>query len=237
MNIALIGYGKMGHEIEAIALERGHHIALIIDIDNAADLNKENLKKVDVAIEFSSPDAAYNNILTCLKASTPVVSGTTGWLDNWNEVSRICEEHKGGLFYASNYSIGVNVLFSINSKLAEIMNSFPTYDVAIEEIHHIHKLDAPSGTAISLANQISNNLHRKEGWKLEEGEISKIYIEAKREGDINGFHSVCYDSDVDTITISHNAKSRKGFASGAVMAAEYIFGKTGIHSMKEMLKL
>ena len=237
MNIAIIGYGKMGREIAAVAIKRGHRIALTIDMENTSDLNKENLEEVDVAIEFSSPTSAYTNILTCLKAATPVISGTTGWLDHWDEALKVCKENDGGLFYASNFSIGVNVLFSINRKLAGIMNDFPEYNISMEEIHHIHKLDAPSGTAISLAKQISNNLSSKDGWTLENGDNSKIFIKTKREGEVNGFHSVIYDSDIDTLTISHNAKSRTGFATGAVLAAEYMKGKTGIHSMKEMLNL
>jgi 4-hydroxy-tetrahydrodipicolinate reductase len=237
MNIAIIGYGKMGKIIAEIAKERGHSIGLTIDIDNASDLNEKNLKDIDVAIEFSSPKSAFPNIMTCLKSSTPVVSGTTGWLDNLDEAVKACDDNGSGLFYASNYSIGVNVLFSINSKLAEIMNSYPEYDVSMEEIHHIHKLDAPSGTAISLSDQICENHDSRNGWSLKKGKQSDIFINAKREGEVNGFHSVTYDSDVDTITISHNAKSRKGFATGAVLAAEYMNGKTGIHGMKDMLNL
>lgn len=237
MNIALIGFGKMGREIAALAIERGHTIVLTIDINNVSDLNPENLKRADVAIEFSSPDAAFGNIITCLKSGTPVVSGTTGWLNQLDEAVRVCEEHNSGLFYASNFSIGVNILFSINEKLAEIMNDFPEYTVSMEEIHHIHKKDAPSGTAITLAQQIASRLHIKNGWSLENGDDQKIHINAMREGEVNGFHKVIYDSEIDTLSISHNAKSRKGFALGAVMAAEYMLGKTGIHSMKEMLNI
>jgi 4-hydroxy-tetrahydrodipicolinate reductase len=237
MRLAIIGYGKMGQEIEAVARERNHTIDLIIDVDNAADLNAVNLSGIDVAIEFSSPAAAFNNIITCLKAGTPVVSGTTGWLDRWEEVKQVCDAHSGALFYASNYSIGVNILFAINSMLAGIMNGFPQFDVRMEEVHHIHKLDAPSGTAITLAEQIVSRLEKKEGWTLETGDAQKIHIDAKRAGEVNGYHSVSYDSEADTITISHNAKSRKGFATGAVLAAEYLEGKKGIHSMTEMLNL
>lgn len=237
MNIAIIGYGRMGREIAAIAKERGHNIMLTIDVDNASDLNEKNLEAVDVAIEFSSPKSAFSNIITTLKSSTPVVSGTTGWLDKLDEAAKISKEYKTGLFYASNFSIGVNILFTINGKLAQIMNDFPEYKVSLAEVHHIHKLDAPSGTAISLSDQICKNIDSKKGWSMKNGTQSEIFIDAKREGEINGFHSVTYDSDVDTITISHNAKSRKGFATGAVLAAEYIIGKTGIHSMTEMLNL
>ena len=227
----------MGQEIARIAKERGDEISLIIDVDNASDLNAAKLKKVDVAIEFSSPDAAKNNIITCLKNNTPVVSGTTGWLDSWDEVSAICKENDGGLFYASNYSIGVNILFAINSKLASIMDSFPQYKASMKEVHHIHKLDAPSGTAITLSEQITGNLQRNSGWSLEADKEGKVFIDAQREGEVKGFHSVSYDSDLDTVTISHNAKSRVGFATGAVMAAEFLHGKKGIFGMEEMLNL
>ncbi|MDF1570052.1 MAG: 4-hydroxy-tetrahydrodipicolinate reductase [Bacteroidales bacterium] len=237
MRLAIIGYGKMGQEIAAVARERNHSIDLVIDADNTSDLNKDNLAGIDVAIEFSSPDAAFNNILTCLREQTPVVSGTTGWLDRWEEVKKVCDEQSGALFYASNFSIGVNILFAINETLAAIMNGFPQFEVCMEEIHHIHKLDAPSGTAITLAEQIAARLESKDSWSLEKGNPRNIHIEAKREGEVNGFHSVRYDSEADTISISHNAKSRKGFATGAVMAAEYLEGKKGIHSMKEMLNL
>lgn len=236
MKIALIGYGKMGREIASLAKKRGHDIALVIDINNSEDLNKENLQNIDVAFEFSSPDSAYTNILTCLKSSIPVVVGTTGWLDRWDDVVKVCIENKAGLFYASNYSIGVNVLFAINSKLAEIMNKFPEYDVSMEEVHHIHKLDAPSGTAITLANQITENLSSKTGWTIENKNEANIYINVRREGEVTGFHKIIYDSEIDTLEVSHNAKSRKGFVLGALLAAEYMKGKSGIHSMKNMLK-
>lgn len=235
MKIAIIGYGKMGKMIEDIALSRGHEISLKIDLDNAHELNSMNLENIDVAIEFSSPEAGKQNIISCLKAGTPVVSGTTGWLADWEEVTQLVEEYKGALFYASNYSIGVNILFAINSKLASIMEAYPQYDVSMEEIHHIHKADAPSGTAISLADQITGNIKRKSGWTLDMPTSDEVGIEAKREGEVPGFHSVTYDSNMDTISISHNAKSRVGFATGAVLAAEFINGKSGVFSMNEML--
>lgn len=237
MNIAIIGYGKMGKEIARIAKQRSHQIGLIIDIDNKEDLSTEKLGQNDVAIEFSSPKSAYHNITACLKAGIPVVSGTTGWLDRWDDIVRIAEETESGLFYASNFSIGVNILFAVNTYLAEIMNNFPQYDVSLEEIHHIHKLDAPSGTAITLADQVAKKIPSKEGWSLRKDNPKNILIDAKREGEINGFHKVTYDSNIDTITISHNAKSREGFATGAVLAAEYIKGKQGVHSMRDMLNL
>jgi 4-hydroxy-tetrahydrodipicolinate reductase len=237
MNIALIGYGKMGKEIERIAKLRGHQIGLVIDVENQHDLNPEKLVGTDVAIEFSTPQSAYNNIITCLKSNTPVVSGTTGWLDSWDDVVKLANEMKVGLFYASNYSIGVNILFAVNEHLAEIMAKFSKYDVSIEEIHHIHKKDAPSGTAITLANQIAGKLPFKTSWSLHNDEAEKIFINAYREGEVHGFHKVIYDSEIDTIELSHNAKSREGFASGAVLAAEYMIGRNGVHTMKDLLNL
>jgi len=237
MRIAIIGYGKLGHEIEKAAIERGHSIELIIDKDNADELDSEHLESVDVAIEFTTPGTAVTNISTCLKSGIPVVSGTTGWLEQWDEMVRLCNEKGGALFYASNYSIGVNILFAVNTQLAEIMNDFPQYRVSVEEIHHVHKLDAPSGTAISLAEQIIEKSPAKKNWSLDTENPDTIRIDAKREGEVNGFHKILYDSEVDTIEISHNAKSRKGFANGAVMAAEFLAGKSGVFGMKDMLKL
>ncbi|MEX0988184.1 MAG: 4-hydroxy-tetrahydrodipicolinate reductase [Bacteroidales bacterium] len=237
MNIAIIGYGKMGREIARISELRGHTIGLIIDVTNAGDLNQENLRDIDVAIEFSTPDSAFQNISVCIRENVPVVSGTTGWLDKLDQAIKLCNETNGGLFYASNFSIGVNVLFAMNTRLAEIMQNFQEYDVSIEEIHHVHKLDAPSGTAISLANQITEKISSKNSWTRKEGEPKNIYINSKREGEVSGYHCVTYESEIDTISISHNAKSRVGFATGAVLAAEYMQGKSGIHSMQEMLNL
>ncbi|MCF8346538.1 MAG: 4-hydroxy-tetrahydrodipicolinate reductase [Bacteroidales bacterium] len=237
MNIAIIGYGKMGREIERIARQRGHKISLVIDMDNTGELNASGLAETDVAIEFSSPASAFDNISHCLKAKTPVVSGTTGWLDSYDEIVQLAHKTETGFFYASNFSIGVNILFAINTRLAELMNNFPQYEVSMEEVHHIHKLDAPSGTAISLAEQAAAKLTTKDSWSLSKNENRKIYINAIREDEVNGFHKVVYDSEADTITISHNAKSREGFASGAVLAAEYMENRTGIHSMKTLLDL
>ncbi len=236
MKIAIIGYGKMGHEIEAIARDRGHDIPLIIDIENRSDLSSSKMKDIDVAVEFSSPDAAYDNIIACIGAGVPVVSGTTGWLEHWDEVEKLCRENNSGLFYASNFSIGVNILFALNKKLASIMKKFPAYEVSMEEVHHVHKKDAPSGTAITLANQIVEEIPSKDGWSLNSSDPTKVYIESRREGEVPGYHAVSYNSDEDSLTISHDAKSRKGFATGAVLAAEYMAGKTGIHSMNDMLK-
>jgi 4-hydroxy-tetrahydrodipicolinate reductase len=237
MNIAIIGYGKVGKEIAKTAEERGHTIALIIDLNNASDLNREALKMIDVAIEFSSPDSAVTNISACLRADTPVVTGTTGWLDKWDEIEDLCNNTQGALFYASNYSIGVNIVFALNTYLATLMNKYPEYELEIEEIHHVHKLDSPSGTAISLANQIISNNSLKDAWSLDSSEKNEIHINSKREGEVNGFHSIIYDSEIDTIKLSHNAKSRKGFAIGAVLAAEFIKERKGIFGMKDLLYL
>ncbi len=238
MRIAILGYGKMGKEIEKIAIERNHTIQLIVDIDNQADLNKENLSKAEIAIDFSTPSSAYDNILTCFDAGTPIVSGTTGWLDKFEEITKICREKNQTFFYASNYSIGVNLFFQINKYLAGIMNNFSNYDVEIEEIHHTQKLDAPSGTAISIANDIIPLLDRKSKWELDKASDSNsIKIKAIREDNVPGIHKVSYDSPIDTIEIRHSAKSRKGFALGAVMAAEFIYNKKGVYSMNDMLKL
>ena len=238
MKIALLGYGKMGKEIEKIAIEKNHDIVLIIDIDNQQDLTIENLKKADVAIDFSIPGSAYKNILLCFKAGVPVVSGTTGWLDKFDDISRICAEENQTFFYASNYSIGVNIFFHLNKYLAGMMNNFENYDVKMEEIHHTQKLDAPSGTAITLANDIIGVLNRKTKWKLNTANDKEaIAIKAVREGTVPGTHIINYDSDIDSIEIKHTAKSRRGFAYGAVLAAEFIQNKKGQYSMDDLLKL
>jgi 4-hydroxy-tetrahydrodipicolinate reductase len=236
MKIALLGYGKMGKEIEKIALERKHEIVIKIDIDNAKDLNQENLQKVDVAIDFSIPDSAYSNIKKCFEAGIPIVCGTTGWLDNFDEVVKYCKENRKTFFYSSNYSIGVNIFFRINKYLAEIMNQFPGYEVEIEEIHHIHKLDAPSGTAISLASGILDKISRKNKWELDnQSEPESLKITSIRENEVPGTHTIKYNSIVDSIEIKHTAKNRKGLALGAVHAAEYILGKTGYYTMEDLM--
>jgi 4-hydroxy-tetrahydrodipicolinate reductase len=238
MNIALIGYGKMGHEIETIAKERGHSITLIIDRDNQKDLTHTNLNAVDVAIEFSTPETAFENIKTCLLANTPVVSGTTGWLHKFDEAKQLAENGNGALFYASNYSIGVNLFFSLNRIMAQYVNMVKGYDIAIEEIHHTQKKDAPSGTAITLAEIISNEIDKMQGWTLEpETAENKIPITARREGNVPGTHTITLNSDQDEIVLTHRAKSRKGFALGAVLAAEYSAGKKGFLTMDNLLKL
>ena len=235
MKIALIGYGKMGKEIEKIALERGHQIVSIIDIDSIANFDSEAFKSADVAIEFSQPTSAFENYKKCFSAGVPVVSGTTGWLEHLNEIKDVCLKEGKTFFYASNYSIGVNIFFAINKHLARIMNQFPTYDVSMKEVHHIHKLDSPSGTGITLAEGILENIDRKIKW--EEGDNlppSVLAIQSIREGEVPGIHEILYESDADIISIKHDAKSRKGFALGAVIAAEFTHGKTGFLTMKDI---
>lgn len=238
MKIALIGYGKMGKEIEKILIERGHSIALIIDIDNVADLTAENLRKVDVAIEFTTPSTAYGNIRKCIESGTPVVCGTTAWLDKLPQIEALCKEKDGAFFYASNYSVGVNLFFEINRRLAGLMKRFPEYDVTIEETHHTQKKDAPSGTAITLAEGILESLDRKKEWvcgvTTEPGELE---ITAVRRSVVPGTHTVTWESGPDLITISHVAKNRQGLALGAVLAAEFLVGKKGIYSMKDLLDI
>jgi 4-hydroxy-tetrahydrodipicolinate reductase len=236
MNIALIGYGKMGKAIEQIALEKGHTIALKIDLDNAADLNAPNAAKVDVAIEFTGPHSAVNNLYKCFELGIPVVCGSTGWLAEWENVKAACEKANGTLVYASNYSIGVNLFFEINKQLAKLMNNYPEYDVTMKEIHHTEKKDAPSGTAITLAEQVIAELNRKEKWVLDNAtERTMVPIVAERIDPAPGTHHVLYESSVDNIEIIHTAHNRTGFAGGAVKAAEFAVGKKGIFGMKEVL--
>jgi len=238
MKLALLGYGKMGREIEKMALQRNHTIVLLIDINNQDELTTSNLKKADVAIDFSTPESAFPNIMKCFEADVPIVCGTTGWLDKFKDVISFCEKNGKTFFYASNYSIGVNIFFEINRKLAHIMNRFTDYNVSIEEIHHIHKLDAPSGTAITLAEGIINELDRKKDWILgEEQNVNSISIQAIRENEIPGTHSIKYDSPIDSIDIKHTAKNRKGLALGALLAAEFIKNKTGYFSTKDLMNV
>jgi dihydrodipicolinate reductase len=237
MKIALIGYGKMGKTIEQIAVSRGHEIVSIVDINNPEEIHSDNFKSADVAIEFTIPASAFNNYMNCFAAGVPVVSGTTGWLDRIGEIKEKCEKEGKTFFYASNFSIGVNIFFALNKYLAKIMNNFPAYDVKMTETHHIHKLDAPSGTAITLAEGIIENMDRKDRWTLETAEQpSDLPIHAIREGEVPGIHEITYESDVDYITIKHDAKSRAGFALGAVVAAEFTAGKKGFLGMEDMLK-
>lgn len=238
MKIALIGYGKMGKAIEEIALKRGHTVDLKIDIDTIDSFTKENLSQCDVAIEFTGPHSAKENILKCLDAGTPVVSGSTGWLENMTEVETLCKEKNGSFLYASNFSVGVNIFFELNKKLAQLMKGQTDYNVTLEEIHHTQKKDAPSGTAITLAEQVLQELPGKTRW-INEASVNKedLTILSKREDPAPGTHSVKYSSAIDDIEIIHTAHSRQGFALGAVLAAEFLNGKKGIYNMKDVLKI
>jgi len=232
MKIALLGYGRMGKEIEKIALSRGHEIVIRKDVDDTIDITL-----ADVAIDFSVPSSAFGNISNCINNNVPVISGTTGWLENYTDAIALCEEKKGAFIYASNYSLGVNIFFELNNQLAKMMNTLEDYTISMEEIHHTKKLDAPSGTAITLAEGIIENSSKK-GWELGKDASKEIIpIEAKRIPDVPGTHTICYDSEVDSIEIKHIAHSRKGFALGAVVAAEWILNKTGVFSMRDVLNI
>ena len=236
MKIALIGYGKMGHAIEQIALQRGHEIVSVIDVNNQEDFTSDAFKSADVAIEFSMPAVAMDNYRRAFAAGVPVVSGTTGWLEHLPEIKEACKAGQT-FFYASNFSLGVNIFFALNKYLAKIMNDFPAYDVRMVETHHVHKLDAPSRTAITLAEGLIDNIERKNKWvEGKEPAEDEIGICSVREGEVPGIHTVIYESDVDTISITHDAKSRMGFALGAVIAAEFTCGKKGFLTMQDMLK-
>ena len=241
MDIALIGYGKMGKMIESIAVERGHKVVLIIDIDNLHDFTHEKLGKAQVVIEFTKPETAFSNITRCIEYDIPIVSGSTGWFDRLDEVKRLCMERNGSMICTSNFSLGVNIFFEINRQLARIMNHFPAYSAEIEEIHHTQKLDAPSGTAITIAEGMMDEIPRIRKWELatdaETQNFASLPIRAIRKDKIPGTHSVKYTSEIDDIEIVHTAHSRKGFALGAVLAAEYIHNKKGIFSMKDLLKI
>lgn len=237
MKIALIGYGKMGKIIERIAQSRGHEIVARIDIDNQEDFNSDAFRSADVAIEFTAPKVAVENYKKAFEQGVRVVSGTTGWTERMPEIKALCEQKGLAFFWTSNFSLGVNIFFALNKYLAKIMNGFENYNVNMTETHHIHKLDAPSGTAVTLAEGILANIDRKNSWVLgAEKQADQIGIEAVREGEVPGIHTIRYDSDVDTITITHSAKSREGFALGAVMAAEFTAGKKGMLTMQDMLK-
>jgi 4-hydroxy-tetrahydrodipicolinate reductase len=232
MKIALLGYGKMGKVIEQIALDRGHEIVLKKDQNNTFD----GLENADIAIDFSIPDSAVTNISTCLENGIPVISGTTGWLANYQNMVDLCQKNNGSFIYASNFSLGVNVFFELNDYLAKMMANLKQYQVSMEEIHHTQKLDAPSGTAITLAEGIIKNTNYSQ-WTLESPKANEIQIEAKRIENVPGTHSIFYDSTVDQIEIKHTAHSREGFALGAVVAAEWLVGKKGVFSMKDVLGL
>jgi 4-hydroxy-tetrahydrodipicolinate reductase len=243
MNIALLGYGKMGKAIEEIALQKGHNIVLRIHDQNLDELTKDNLQKADVAIEFTSPESAASNILLCFETGVPVVSGTTGWLSQMSMVKQKCKDVNGSFLYASNFSIGVNIFFELNKKLAMLMKQQLNYDVSIEEIHHTEKKDAPSGTAITLAEQIIAESVQKYKWVLRQAQDdtqnepnnNELTVVSKRIDPAAGTHSVKYASEVDNIEIIHTAHNRKGFAAGALLAAEFIFDKKGIFDMKDVL--
>jgi len=238
IKIALIGYGKMGKAIEEIALQRGHEIVLKIDVDNAADLTAANLQKADAAIEFTGPHSAFNNVMKCLSFGVPLVCGSTGWLDKMEEVKAYCKQQEGCFLYASNFSVGVNIFFEINKRLAELMKPHTSYNITMEEIHHTQKKDAPSGTAVTLAQQVMEKIGRKNKWvNAETNQPEELSIISKRIDPAPGTHTVSYHSDIDTIDIVHTAHNRTGFATGAVLAAEFVKGKKGIFSMKDVLGL
>ena len=237
MKVAIIGYGKMGHEIEQVLLDRGHSVALIIDQENVADLNAEKLADIDVAIEFTTPTTAYTNVRTCIECGTPIVSGTTGWHDRLEELQALCREKGSTMIWSSNYSLGVNITFRLNRYLAELMNRFEGYNVAIEEIHHTQKKDAPSGTAISLANDIIARVERKQNWVNEPTTDAKeVEIVSLREGTVPGTHTVTYESADDKIEIKHTLFSRRALALGAVVAAEFIATKKGVFTIDDLFE-
>lgn len=248
MKIALIGYGKMGKEIEKVARSRGHEIVCIIDINNQGDFESEAFKSADVAIEFTNPMVAYDNYMKAFKAGVKVVSGSTGWMaEHGDEIRKLCTEGGKTLFWSSNFSLGVAIFSAVNKYLAKIMNRFPAYDVTMSETHHIHKLDAPSGTAITLAEGILQNIDRKDKWVkgtlvAPDGTVSgttacaadELPVSSVREGEVFGIHTIRYDSDVDSISITHDAKNRGGFVLGAVLAAEYTATHEGFLQMKDL---
>jgi 4-hydroxy-tetrahydrodipicolinate reductase len=241
MKIAMIGYGKMGRTIEQLASEQGHEVVLKINADNLDAFTTENLQQADVAIEFSQPNVAYDNIMTCLKAGLPVISGTTGWLNKYETVKDWCLSNEGAFFYASNFSVGVNIFFELNKHLAKIMNNHTSYQVDMEEIHHTQKLDAPSGTAVTLAEGILEKIDTLQGYQLQEDnqkiKDNCIPITAKRIGDTPGTHVIQYHSAIDELEIKHTAKGREGFASGAITAAHWLIGKKGVFGMNDLLEL
>ncbi len=244
MKIAIIGYGKMGKTIETLAKKQGHEVVLTLDVEDMAGISAQQLQAADVAIEFTGPEGALTNIKTCLNAGLPVVSGTTGWLEHWQEVVELCKAKQGAFFYASNYSIGVNIFFELNKKLAQLMNGQSQYQLSLEEIHHTQKLDAPSGTAITLADGLIANSEDFDHWYLKEYPFNQkddrpkgFPIISKREGKVPGTHIVSYESAIDTIEIKHEAKGREGFASGAILAAAWLLDKQGVFGMKDLLQL
>lgn len=252
MKAAIIGYGKMGREIERILAERGHETALVVDTDNAAELDAEHLAGIDVAIEFTTPETAYANIRTCIEAGTAVVSGTTGWTERLPELQALCRERGGAMFYASNYCLGVNLLFRLNRQLAAMIERLhAAYDVRIDEVHHTQKKDAPSGTAITLAEGVMEHLSSKNGWvnyapgieraanrvaSPADATSEQIVIGSVREGAVPGIHTVTYESEDDRIELRHTIKNRRTLAFGAVVAAEFLRGKTGVFGMEDLMQ-
>ena len=237
MKIALLGYGKMGREIEQIALQRNHTIVLKIDKENIDAITTAQLKQADVAIEFSTPNTVINNIYKCFEAQLPVVVGTTGWHDKFDEIKSICLKDNHALFYATNFSLGVNLFFKMNEHIVRMMNNFNDYEVSMQEVHHIHKLDKPSGTAITTAEKILANQTKKNKWSIDKKDNTDLFIDVVREDEVPGTHTVFYKSDVDEISITHKAYNRKGFALGAVLAAEFLLEKKGIYTMNDLLNL
>lgn len=236
MKIALIGYGKMGQAIEKMAIEKGHQIVLKIDVNNANELNSANLQNADVAIEFTGPNSAYNNVLKCINSGIPVVCGSTGWLENLPNIEAVCLQKKGAFIYASNFSIGVNLFFELNKYLAQLMQKHNEYEVSITEIHHTQKKDAPSGTAITLVEQIMQEIKTKKKWVNKYTQQSdELSIISERIDPAPGTHKILYHSEIDDIEIIHTAHSRMGFAGGAILAAEFLVGKQGIFTMKNVL--
>ena len=237
MKAAIIGYGKMGHAVEAVLRDRGHEVALVVDLDNAGDICAGKMKGIDVAIEFTAPDVAFDNITRTMRAGVPVVSGTTAWLDRFDEAAEVCRKCGSALFYASNYSVGMNIFFKVNAMLARMMNGYPQYDVTIEEVHHTAKIDTPSGTAVTLAEGVLAGIDRKSRWvghtttTPEELEVIGI-----RRSVVPGTHTVTWESPVDSIRIEHTAKGRESLALGAVLAAEFLVGKKGVFGMDDMMK-
>lgn len=237
MRIALIGYGKMGKMVEETALQRAHSISIKIDKDNESDFTKETFSQTDVAIEFTAPDSAYDNVEKCIDFGVPVISGSTGWNQRMGEIKRYCQEKGGAFLHASNFSIGVNIFFEINERLAQLMASHPEYDVSLKEIHHTQKLDKPSGTAVTLAEGILQHITRKKAWGIEKvDDETQLHITSERIDPAPGTHHVKYTSAIDDIEIIHTAHSRKGFALGAVLAAEFIQGKQGVFTIKDVLR-
>lgn len=237
MKIALLGYGKMGHAIEEIAIGRGHEVVCKVGIENLEDRTVENIQKADVVIEFTGPDSAFENVKMCIENGVPVVCGSTGWLSRYDEIKKLCEQKNGGLIYASNFSVGVNIFFALNRRLAQLMAPHPEYQIELKEIHHTQKLDAPSGTAITLAEEVLENVKRKKKWVNQpSANEEELVIISERKDPAPGTHSINYHSEIDDISITHTAHNRKGFATGAVVAAEFLAKKKhGIYSMKDVL--